>query len=61
MIALLQRVTRAAVHVSSVEKAAIGAGILALVCAEQGDEAEQVDALVAKALALRSSRTAPVA
>jgi D-tyrosyl-tRNA(Tyr) deacylase len=53
MIALLQRVTQAAVHVASVERAAIGAGLLALVCAERGDEAEQVDALVSKALALR--------
>lgn len=53
MIALIQRVTRARVSVAGTDVAAIGAGIVALVCAERGDGAAEVDALVAKVLGYR--------
>lgn len=53
MIALLQRVTRARVTVAGEEVAAIGKGILALVCAERGDGIEEADALAGKVLRLR--------
>ncbi len=48
MIALIQRVARARVLVGGAEIAGIGSGILALVCAERGDGAAEVEALVDK-------------
>lgn len=53
MIALIQRVTRAAVRVDGHPVGAIGAGLLALVCAERGDSERQADALLDKLLAYR--------
>ena len=53
MIALIQRVVRATVSVDGVESGAIGAGLLALVCAERGDSEREADALLAKLLAYR--------
>lgn len=53
MIALIQRVTRAAVRVDGHTVGAIGPGLLALVCAERGDTPAQADALLAKLLAFR--------
>ncbi len=53
MIALIQRVTRGRVMVDGDEVGAIGAGLLALVCAERGDGAAEADALVDKVLGYR--------
>ncbi len=53
MIALLQRVTQAAVVVDGVTTGAIGAGLMVLVCAERGDAEKQADLLLAKLLAYR--------
>jgi len=53
MIALLQRVSEARVLVDGRVTGAIGAGILALVCAERGDTADHADRLLAKLLKLR--------
>jgi D-tyrosyl-tRNA(Tyr) deacylase len=53
MIALIQRVTRAAVRVDGVVVGAIDGGLLALVCAERGDAEAQADALVDKVLGYR--------
>lgn len=53
MIALIQRVTRAAVSVDQREVGVIGAGLLALVCAERGDSEREVDGLLDKMLAYR--------
>ncbi len=53
MIALIQRVTRARVTVDGAEAAAIGRGIMALVCAERGDGVAEVDALVGKLVGYR--------
>lgn len=53
MIALLQRVSQARVRVDGAVVGEIGAGTLALVCAERGDGIAQADSLLAKLLALR--------
>ena len=53
MIALIQRVSRARVTVGDEVVGEIGAGILALVCAERGDTDAQADRLLTKLLAYR--------
>lgn len=53
MIALLQRVTQAAVTVDGDTVGAIGAGLMALVCAERGDTEKEAEALLAKLLSYR--------
>ncbi|WP_250463006.1 D-aminoacyl-tRNA deacylase [Caballeronia sp. GAFFF2] len=53
MIALIQRVARADVRVGERVTGAIGAGLLALVCAERGDNEATADKLLAKMLAYR--------
>jgi D-tyrosyl-tRNA(Tyr) deacylase len=53
MIALLQRVSQARVRVDGAVVGEIGAGTLALVCAERGDSTAQADTLLGKLLALR--------
>ena len=53
MLALVQRVTQASVEVDGVVAGAIGAGLLALVCAEPADTPAQAGKLVAKLLRLR--------
>jgi D-tyrosyl-tRNA(Tyr) deacylase len=53
MIALIQRVSQANVRVAGKEVGAIGAGVLALVCAERDDTEAEADALLAKLLAFR--------
>ena len=53
MQALIQRVRRASVTIDGVVVGQIGAGLLVLVCAEQGDTSVQADKLLAKILKLR--------
>jgi len=53
VIGLLQRVRQARVEVAGEVVGAIGPGLLALVCAEQGDGQAQADKLLAKMLKLR--------
>jgi D-tyrosyl-tRNA(Tyr) deacylase len=53
VIALIQRVSRARVTVGDEVVGEIGAGILALVCAERGDTDAQADRLLTKLLAYR--------
>ena len=53
MIGLLQRVREARVEVAGEIVGRIGPGLLALVCAEQGDSEAQADKLLAKLLKLR--------
>ncbi|SAL27960.1 D-tyrosyl-tRNA(Tyr) deacylase [Caballeronia peredens] len=53
MIALIQRVKRADVRVGERVTGAIDAGLLALVCAERGDNEAAADKLLAKMLAYR--------
>lgn len=53
MYSLLQRVRSARVEVAGQVVGQIGPGLLALVCAEQGDTAQQADKLLAKVLKLR--------
>jgi D-tyrosyl-tRNA(Tyr) deacylase len=53
VIALLQRVTEARVTVDDRTAGEIGPGILALVCAERGDDAASASRLVERVLALR--------
>ena len=53
MIAVLQRVREARVDVAGETVGAIGAGLLALVCAERGDTEAEADKLLAKMLKLR--------
>jgi D-tyrosyl-tRNA(Tyr) deacylase len=53
MIALLQRVSEAAVRVDGVVIGQIGAGLLVLLCAEKGDTEAVADKLLAKVLKLR--------
>lgn len=53
MIALIQRVSQAKVRVEGAVAGEIGAGVLALVCAERGDAEAQADALLGKILAFR--------
>jgi len=53
MIALIQRVRRADVSVDGRVTGAIGAGLLALVCAERGDTDAIADRLLAKVLGYR--------
>ncbi|SDC44934.1 D-tyrosyl-tRNA(Tyr) deacylase [Cupriavidus sp. YR651] len=53
MIALIQRVAQARVTVEGRTTGEIGAGLLALVCAERGDTEAQAERLLAKMLAYR--------
>ena len=53
MIALIQRVSRAAVHVEGSEIASIGKGILALVGVERGDGETEAARLAERVLAYR--------
>jgi D-aminoacyl-tRNA deacylase len=53
LIALIQRVTSAAVHVQGAEIAAIGSGILALVGVERGDGEAEAGRLAERVLAYR--------
>jgi D-aminoacyl-tRNA deacylase len=53
MIALIQRVKNAEVRVGDRVTGAIGAGLLALVCAERGDTDAIADRLLAKVLGYR--------
>jgi len=53
MIALIQRVTEASVTVDGVRVGEIGAGLLALVCAEREDTTRDATALLEKMLAYR--------
>lgn len=53
MIALIQRVARAEVHVAGTSIGAIGGGLLVLVCAEPQDTEALADRLVVKLLKLR--------
>jgi D-tyrosyl-tRNA(Tyr) deacylase len=53
VIALIQRVSEARVVVGGRVIGEIGAGLLALVCAERGDSESQADKLLAKLLKLR--------
>ncbi|MHA7600936.1 D-aminoacyl-tRNA deacylase [Alicycliphilus sp. T452] len=53
MIGLLQRVSEARVEIAGEVVGRIGPGLLALVCAEQGDGEQQADKLLAKILKLR--------
>ncbi|MEG0821655.1 MAG: D-aminoacyl-tRNA deacylase [Burkholderiaceae bacterium] len=48
MIALIQRVTRAAVRIEGETVGAIGPGLLALVCAERGDTSTEAQRLAIK-------------
>lgn len=48
MIALIQRVTRAAVRIEGETVGAIGPGLLALVCAERGDTSSEAQRLATK-------------
>lgn len=53
MIALLQRVTQAAVRVDGVTTGEIEAGLMVLICAERNDTEAQADALLNKMLGYR--------
>ena len=53
MIAVLQRVSEARVVIDGQVVGEIGAGLLVLLCAEQGDREAQSDKLLAKLLKLR--------
>jgi len=53
MIALIQRVSEARVAVAGAELAAIGRGVLALVCAERGDTEAQAARLADRLLGYR--------
>jgi len=53
VLALIQRVRRASVTVEDTVVGQIGAGLLVLLCAEQGDIPAQADKLLAKILKLR--------
>jgi D-tyrosyl-tRNA(Tyr) deacylase len=56
MRALVQRVSEARVTVAGRQVGAIGAGLLILVCAMQGDDAARADQLAAKVARLRIFR-----
>ena len=53
MLALIQRVTRAQVDVEGETVGRIGPGLLALVCAEPGDDDARIAKMAAKLLAYR--------
>jgi D-tyrosyl-tRNA(Tyr) deacylase len=53
MIALLQRVSEAAVHVNGERVGGIGPGVLALIGVERGDSEPQADRLLERMLAYR--------
>jgi len=53
MIALLQRVTQAAVEVDGTNVGKIGPGLMVLVCAERGDGEAQADRLLERVLGYR--------
>lgn len=58
MRAVLQRVSEASVHVDGAVVGQIGAGLMILVCAMQGDTDEDADRLAAKVAKLRIFRDA---
>jgi D-tyrosyl-tRNA(Tyr) deacylase len=53
LIALIQRVSNAAVHIEGIEVAAIGKGILALIGVERGDGEAEAQRLAERVLAYR--------
>ena len=53
MIALIQRVSRASVHIDGEEVAAIGKGVLALVGVERGDSEAEAQRLAERVVAYR--------
>ena len=53
MIALIQRVSQAAVHVNGEVAGEIGPGILALIAVQRGDSERQADRLLQRLLAYR--------
>ncbi len=53
MIAVIQRVSRASVSVDSAERAAIGRGLLVLLCVERGDRLSVAEKMAAKVASLR--------
>jgi D-tyrosyl-tRNA(Tyr) deacylase len=53
MIALIQRVTQAAVTVDGATIGSIGNGLMVLLCAERGDSEREADALLSKLLGYR--------
>lgn len=53
MISVLQRVRQAHVEIEGQVRGRIGAGLLVLLCAEQGDTESQAERLLAKVLKLR--------
>jgi D-tyrosyl-tRNA(Tyr) deacylase len=53
VIALIQRASEASVRVDGAVVGAIGAGLLALVCAERGDSEREADQLAARVLGYR--------
>ena len=53
MIALIQRVSNAAVHIEGIEVAAIGKGTLALIGVERGDGEAEAQRLAERVLAYR--------
>jgi len=53
MIAVIQRVSRASVCVDSQERAAIGRGLLVLLCVEKGDRDRVAEKMAAKIASLR--------
>ena len=53
MIALLQRVSEAAVHVNGLEVGAIGVGLLALIAVERHDSEKEANRLLDRVLAYR--------
>ena len=53
MIALIQRVSNAAVHIEGIEVAAIGKGTLALIGVERGDSEAEAQRLAERVLAYR--------
>lgn len=59
MIALIQRVARASVTVDGRVTGEIGAGLLALVCAERGDTEGEAERLLTRLLAIASFRMPP--
>ena len=53
MIALIQRVSQAAVHVDGEQVGAIGPGLLALVAVQPGDDAARIERMAERLLAYR--------
>src|SRR5690606_19228059 len=53
LIALIQRVSQAAVHVDGEQVGAIGPGLLALVAVQPGDDAARIERMAERLLAYR--------